>query len=64
MKPTLDEIRAWPATVGVRQAAAAFGISASHAYALIRAGQFPARTLPLGDRVRVVTSSIVEALGG
>lgn len=64
MDVTLDEIRGWPATVSVAKAATAFGISRAKAYQLVRAGRFPARTLPLGARVRVVTASILEALGG
>lgn len=60
--PTLDEIRAWPATVDVGAAAVAFGISRSHAYELVRTKQFPARTIQMGERLRVVTASIVRAL--
>jgi predicted DNA-binding transcriptional regulator AlpA len=61
--PTLAEIRRWPATVSVRLAAAAFGISTSHAYELITRGQFPAKVIRLGARRRVVvTESIVYAL--
>lgn len=61
--PTLDEIRrTWPAAVGVPQAAAAFGLSRSHAYELIACGEFPARVLQVGSRYRVVTASILAAL--
>lgn len=61
--PTLTEIRRWPATVSVRMAAAAFGISTSHAYELITKGEFPAAIIRLGARRRVVvTESIVHAL--
>lgn len=60
--PTLDEIRTWPATVSVEQAARAIGISRAHAYESIRRGTFPARTLSVGARTRVLTSSIVAAL--
>ena len=61
--PTLTEIRRWPATVSVRMAAAAFGISTSHAYELITRGEFPAKVIHLGVRRRVVvTESIVHAL--
>jgi predicted DNA-binding transcriptional regulator AlpA len=61
--PTLTEIRRWPATVSVRMAAAAFGISTSHAYELITRGEFPARVIRLGSRRRVVvTESIVRVL--
>lgn len=60
--PTLDEIRVWPATVDVGVAAVAFGISRRHAYELVKAKQFPARTIQMGERLRVVTASIVRAL--
>ena len=61
--PTLSEIReTWPAAVGVPEAAAAFGLSRSHAYELIARGEFPARVLRVGSRYRVVTASIVTAL--
>lgn len=63
--PTLTEIRRWPATVSVRMAAAAFGISTSHAYELIARGEFPARVVHLGSRRRVVvTDSILRSLSG
>ncbi|MEU0529241.1 helix-turn-helix transcriptional regulator [Amycolatopsis tolypomycina] len=61
-RPTLDEIRLWPPTVRVPKAAPAFGISRSHGYKLARSGQFPAKVLQVGDRLLVVTSSIIEAL--
>jgi predicted DNA-binding transcriptional regulator AlpA len=62
--PTLDEIRSWPAAVTLPKAATAFGISKSHAYSLVKSGSFPARTVPFGASVRVVTASIIEVLGG
>jgi predicted DNA-binding transcriptional regulator AlpA len=63
MTPTLSEIRQWPATVDVRTAAAAFGISPSHAYELINRGEFPAKVIHLGPRRRVVvTASIISTL--
>lgn len=63
-RPTLDEIRAWPATVKVELGAAALGCSRAHAYEAIRQGTFPARTLRVGNRIVVVTGSILEALDG
>ncbi|MEV6752383.1 DNA-binding protein [Streptomyces sp. NPDC051214] len=59
--PTLDEIRSWPATVGVEQAAKALGISASNLYDLVRRGEAPLRVLDLGSK-RVVTASLVRLL--
>lgn len=60
--PTLDEIRAWPATVSVPRAALAFGLSRSHAYDVASRDEFPARVIKVGGRLRVVTASIVRAL--
>lgn len=62
--PTLDEIRSWPATVGVPRAAIALGVSKTHLYELIRRGQAPVQVLPLGKRQRVVTASLVRLLEG
>lgn len=61
--PTLDDIRNWPATVSPATAATAFGISRSYAYELTRTGQFPARVIKVGGKRRVVTASILSALG-
>lgn len=60
--PTLADVRDWPATVDVAQAAKAFGISRSQMYEEIRTGAAPVRTLRFSTRIRVVTSSIVAAL--
>lgn len=62
--PTLDEIRNWPATVDVRRACDALGISPSWGYQLISQGEFPARVLPIRNRSRVVTSSLIALLEG
>jgi predicted DNA-binding transcriptional regulator AlpA len=62
--PTLAEIRRWPATVNVPAAALALGLSRSHAYALARAGQFPAKVLIAGSRMRVITASLLTLLAG
>jgi excisionase family DNA binding protein len=60
--PTLDEIRSWPATVGLATAASALGISRSYAYELARRGELPCTVLPVGSRLRVVTSSLLPKL--
>lgn len=62
--PTLDEIRAWPATCSVPQAATALGISKSHLHALIKRGESPVKTLPLNGRHRVITAALVRLLEG
>ncbi|MFD8556808.1 helix-turn-helix domain-containing protein [Streptosporangium canum] len=64
LRPTLDEVRAWPTTVNVELAAAAFGVSRAHAYECIKTGEFPARSLQVGKRTKVITSSILAVLEG
>ncbi|NNN36058.1 helix-turn-helix domain-containing protein [Streptomyces sp. S3(2020)] len=60
--PTLEEIRSWPATVSIPQAAEGLGISKSHLYELVKRGEAPVRTIPFGTRHRVVTASLVSLL--
>ncbi len=60
---TLDEIREWPATVGVPQASEkAFGFSVAHGYNLVKIKQYPAKIIEAGGRKLVVTASIIAAL--
>jgi predicted DNA-binding transcriptional regulator AlpA len=62
-RPTLTEIKEqWPATVDVPTAGKAFGISRSHAYELVKRGEFPAKVIQVGSRYRVITESIIHAL--
>lgn len=60
--PTLDQVRAWPATVSVPQAATALGISKNYLHELIKSGQSPVKVLPLQGRHRVITASLVRLL--
>lgn len=60
--PTLDEIRSWPATVSVPQAATALGVSRSYLHDLIKRGASPVKVLPLDGRHRVITASLVRVL--
>ena len=60
--PTLEEIKTWPATVGAPRGGSAFGLAPSTTYEAIKSGKFPARTILIGGRVRVVTASIVAVL--
>ncbi|MER6199811.1 DNA-binding protein [Streptomyces sp. NPDC001586] len=60
-RPTLDELRTWPATVDVNRAATALGISRSQLYALIKRNEAPVRVLDFGSK-RVVTASLVRLL--
>ncbi|MFE5793552.1 helix-turn-helix domain-containing protein [Streptomyces sp. NPDC056503] len=62
MSATLDEVRQWPATVAVPEAAAVLGVSKSHLYELIKRGEAPVRTLSFGTRHRVITASLVALL--
>lgn len=62
--PTLDEVRAWPATVSVPQAATALGVSKSYLHDLIKSDKAPVKTLPIEGRHRVITASLVRLLEG
>jgi predicted DNA-binding transcriptional regulator AlpA len=61
-RPTLDEIRTWPATVNVERAASAIGISRSTLYELIKTGEAPIRTLKVGGTIVVITASLIDTL--
>jgi hypothetical protein len=62
--PTLDEVRAWPATCSVPMAAKALGISKSYLHDLIKRGESPVKVLPLEGRNRIVTAALVRLLEG
>lgn len=59
----MEELLALPATVNVVTAGRALGISPNTAYELIRNGEFPVRTLRLGQVLKVPTALLWEALG-
>jgi predicted DNA-binding transcriptional regulator AlpA len=61
-RPTLKEVRTWPATVGIPPASAALGISRSHGYELAARDEFPARLIRAGGRVLVVTADLIKLL--
>ena len=61
--PTIAEILTWPATVDPATAGTAYGISRSYAYELCKRGDFPAKTLQVGGKVRVLTADILRTLG-
>jgi hypothetical protein len=63
-RPTLAEIREWPATVSVPKAGTAWGMSRNQAYAMAKRGDFPATVYRIGSRYQVVTASIIRALSG
>jgi excisionase family DNA binding protein len=60
--PTLDEVRGWPATVSVPQAASALGVSKSYLHDLIKRGESPVKVLPFNGRHRVITAALVRLL--
>ncbi len=59
---TLDQVRKLPATCSIEDAAAALGIGRATAYELVAAGNLPARVIPVGNRMKVVTASLIELL--
>lgn len=59
----LEELLALPATVNVTTAGRTLGIGRDKAYELIRSGQFPVRTVPLGGTIRVPTAELWKILG-
>jgi len=63
-RPTLAEVRKWPATVDVETAAGALGVSRSTAYEAIRCGSFPVRVVTVSRRKVVITASLVALLEG
>ena len=62
--PTLAEVRTWPATVSVAQAAQALGISKSHLHRLIRENRAPVKVLTFGRSYRVITADLADLLTG
>jgi predicted DNA-binding transcriptional regulator AlpA len=60
---SMEELLSLPATVNVTTAARALGIGRDKAYQLIKSGDFPVRTLPLGSTVRVSTVALWKFLG-
>lgn len=63
-QPTLADIRKWPATVSVTDAARAIGCSRGHLYALVKRGESPVKTIPVGARHVVITADLVRLLSG
>jgi hypothetical protein len=63
-QPTLAEIRKWPATVSVADAARAIGCSRSHLYERVKRGDSPVKTIPVGTRYVVITADLVRLLSG
>ncbi|MFF2437950.1 helix-turn-helix transcriptional regulator [Streptomyces sp. NPDC058107] len=64
LQPTLADVRKWPATVSVNQAAQALGCSKSHLHDRIKRGDAPVKTIPFGSRHVVITADLVRVLSG
>jgi hypothetical protein len=63
-RPTLADIRKWPATISIPQAASALGCSARHLQERVRQGDSPVKTLPFGKRNVVITADLLRVLSG
>jgi excisionase family DNA binding protein len=63
-RPTLDDIRTWPAAITVPEAATALGCSKTHLHELIKRGEAPVTVLPIRGRNLIATASLVRLLGG
>jgi alpha-D-ribose 1-methylphosphonate 5-triphosphate diphosphatase PhnM len=64
-QPTLAEIRKWPATCSVADAARAIGCSRSYLYDQVKRGESPVKTISIGARSRVViTADLLRLLSG
>ena len=63
-QPTLADIRKWPATVSVADAARAIGCSRSHLYERVKRGDSPVKTIPVGTRHVVITADLIRLLSG
>lgn len=59
---TLDDIRSWPPTVDIPTASKPLGISRSYGFELAKRGEFPCRVITVGNRLRVVTASLLALL--
>jgi hypothetical protein len=61
---TLAQVRRWPPTVNVSDAARALGVSRSGLYVAIGEGTCPVETITVGRRVKVLTHSLIAVLEG
>ncbi|GLX23897.1 MULTISPECIES: helix-turn-helix domain-containing protein [Streptomyces] len=60
---TLGEAFDLPLSVGLQTAAAAYGLSLSTAYKLVRQGRFPCEVRRVGGRYRIATAVLMRSLG-
>ena len=61
---TLAEIRKWPPTCNIEDAARALGVSRSGLYAAIAEGTAPVQVIRVRRRQKVLTASLVDVLSG
>jgi predicted DNA-binding transcriptional regulator AlpA len=59
---TLDDLRNGPPTIDIPTASEALGISRSYGFELAKRGEFPCRVITVGNRLRVVTASLLALL--
>lgn len=63
-RPTLAQIRKWPASVNVADGARALGVSRAALYAAIADGACPVEVITVGKRKKILTHSLIEVLEG
>ncbi|WP_371614769.1 helix-turn-helix transcriptional regulator [Streptomyces sp. NBC_00454] len=64
-RPTLAEVRSWPATISVVEAASALGCSKTYLYDRINQGDAPVKAIQVGDRrCMVITADLIRLLSG
>lgn len=63
-RPTLAEVRKWPATVSLPKAAHALGCSSRYLQQRVKQGAAPVKTIPIGSRHVVITADLVRLLSG
>ena len=61
---TLAQVRKLPAVLEVTEAARVLGIGRTTAYEALAAGTFPAKTIKVGGRIKVLTASLLTVLEG
>jgi len=63
-RPTLAQVRRWPPTTNVEDAALALGVSRATLYNAIAVGISPVETITVSHRLKVLTASLVRVLEG
>jgi hypothetical protein len=63
-RPTLAQVRKWPASVNGEDAARALGVSRAALYAAIVDGTCPVEVIRVGQRKKVLTHSLITVLQG